>query len=372
MRVKHRAKNLALDVAEAIGIITRSDPDTIGDYSAQVMPPARQPFLEDALSLDAVYRAVTILQTATAQLSIKVRRGRELIDSPSWITQPDPWRGSGSQFFGQTTVHLAIKGRAYWKISRDPQDRITALTLLNPNEVTYQDQGNIPVCFWRGKAYNRRDLMPLALIRTPDHPEGVGPLQACKATIDGALKMRRWADNWLESSAVPGGVLSSEQELNTEEAQAAKRRFEQGASGRSVVVLGYGLSYKPVLLKPEEMQASETQDAYVLSIARMFGIPARLMLASMDGGSQTYSNLQQEDLSFLRWTLTTYLREIETALTWLLPRGNEAKFNLDAILRPDTLTRYQAHNIGIGAGFLTIDEVREIEDLQTKTGEPNE
>ena len=87
------------------------------------------------------------------------------------------------------------------------------------------------------------------------------------------------------------------------------------------------------------------------------------MLASVEGGSQTYSNLQQEDLSFVRWTLMTYLREIETALTWLLPPGQKAKFNLDAILRPDTLTRYQAHKIGLEAGFLNVDEVRAIENL---------
>lgn len=362
--------NFSRRIAQALGIVERAE--VVGDYSAQVMPPPRERLDADALTLDAVYRAVTILQTATAQLSIKVRRGRDLIETPSWIAQPDPWRGSASQFFGQTTVHLAMKGRAYWKISRDPQERITALTLLNPDEVTYDNRPVVPVCHYRGDAYTRRDLMPLALLRTPEHPEGIGPLQQCRETINGALKMRRFTDTWLETSGVPSGILSSEQELNPEDANAAKELFIKSTAGRSVSVLGYGLSYKPVLINPDDMQAAETQDAYILAIARMFGIPARLMLASMNGGSQTYSNLQQEDLSFLRWTLTTYLREIETALTWLLPRGSEAKFNLDAILRPDTKTRYEAHEIGINAGFLTVDEVREIEDLQTKAGVTNE
>jgi phage portal protein BeeE len=54
---------------------------------------------------------------------------------------------------------------------------------------------------------------------------------------------------------------------------------------------------------------------------------------------------------------------IEQRLTDLLPRGQYAKFNFDALLRPDTKSRYDAHKVALDAGFLTVDEVREIEDL---------
>ena len=50
-------------------------------------------------------------------------------------------------------------------------------------------------------------------------------------------------------------------------------------------------------------------------------------------------------------------------MTAHLPRGTWAQANLDAILRGDTLTRYQAHGIAIDKGFLTVDEVRKLEDL---------
>jgi phage portal protein BeeE len=59
----------------------------------------------------------------------------------------------------------------------------------------------------------------------------------------------------------------------------------------------------------------------------------------------------------------SYLIEIEQGLTSLLPRGQEAHFNIEALLRSDTLTRYNAHKLGIEAGFLTIEEVRAIEGL---------
>jgi hypothetical protein len=55
----------------------------------------------------------------------------------------------------------------------------------------------------------------------------------------------------------------------------------------------------------------------------------------------------------------------------LLPRGTDARMNIDALLRNDTLTRYQAHQIAIAAGFKTIDEVREDEKLAPLLGVPN-
>lgn len=51
----------------------------------------------------------------------------------------------------------------------------------------------------------------------------------------------------------------------------------------------------------------------------------------------------------------------------LLPRGQSARFNLNAVLRPDTKTRYEAHALAIQTGFLTIDEVRDIEGLPPLT-----
>jgi phage portal protein BeeE len=67
-------------------------------------------------------------------------------------------------------------------------------------------------------------------------------------------------------------------------------------------------------------------------------------------------------MQLIRWSLTPWLTRVEQAMSDLLPRGQYAKFNLDSLLRGDTLSRYQAHKIGIDAGFLTVDEVRHIED----------
>jgi HK97 family phage portal protein len=88
----------------------------------------------------------------------------------------------------------------------------------------------------------------------------------------------------------------------------------------------------------------------------MLGIPGSYIGAP--NSSRTYANIEQENQSLLRWSLTPWLSRIEATFTDYLPRGQYAKFNVDALLRSDTLSRYQAHKIALESGFLTVDEVR--------------
>jgi phage portal protein BeeE len=92
-------------------------------------------------------------------------------------------------------------------------------------------------------------------------------------------------------------------------------------------------------------------------------------MASVDGNSMSYTNMEQEQMAFVRYTLSQYIIEIESGLTHLTTRGTMVKMNVDSLLRSDTLTRYQAHQIAIASGWMTIDEVRAIEDMPTLGGD---
>jgi HK97 family phage portal protein len=113
----------------------------------------------------------------------------------------------------------------------------------------------------------------------------------------------------------------------------------------------------------------ESQAWNVQQVARLFGIPANMLMASVDGNSMTYTNMEQEQMAFVRYTLSQYIVEIESALTHVTTRGTMVKINVDSLLRSDTLTRYQAHAIAIASGWMTVDEVRAIEDLPTVGGD---
>ena len=117
------------------------------------------------------------------------------------------------------------------------------------------------------------------------------------------------------------------------------------------------------MLNPRDAQFIESRNFNTLEIARLFGIPATLMLTATEGSSMTYSNVEQDWLGFVRFTLTKYLRKIEEALTTFTPRGQAVRFQISALLRSDTLSRYQAHQIALTAGFMTLNEIRAIESL---------
>ncbi|MSS45908.1 phage portal protein [Cutibacterium sp. WCA-380-WT-3A] len=358
--------------AERLGLIVReSAPATAGQPMRSIIPDSRPATVTDdlALSLDAVYRAVQVLQTAAGQLTLDVWRGAIQIDPPSWVLSPDPWRPT-STFLEETVASLALRGNAFWQIKRKGSGEIVALTILDPLGVNITvSPAGIPTYRVGSSTLTRRDCAHLALMRRPGarHPLGLGPIQAAQAQIISAVELRRYAGAWMDTSTVPNGVLTSDQLLTADQARTIKDSFLESVKATEPVVLGQGTDYRPLLLKPDEVQWIDAQQLNTIGIARLFGIPPRLILASPDGGTETYSNQQQEELSFVRWTLMAYLRQIEAAVSWLLPRGNTARFNLDAILRPDTLTRYQAHKVALDSGFLTIDEVRRIEGLEPLT-----
>ena len=130
-----------------------------------------------------------------------------------------------------------------------------------------------------------------------------------------------------------------------------------------MAVIGAGLKYSPLHLTPSEIQFLESRAFDVLAVGRMFGIPAHMLLAAVNGSSLTYQNINDAATDFIRWTLMAYLREIEDALTAIVPRGTTVRFNLDAILRATPAARMATHKTAIDAGIYTPEYARRIEGI---------
>jgi len=318
----------------------------------------------DALGLSAVYRAISIFAIASKQLSIDVFRASTAIDAPAFIKRPDI-NDSFPAFIEQSVVSLALNGNAYWLISRDAQNRVTNLEVFNPLDVLIETntRGKAIKYSYLGTDYKPADIRHLKLLRVPGNVKGLGPIQAAQADLRGAIDTNSYATNWFETSGVPNGYLKTDTPLNAEDAAALKTQWAASVKGGTTAVLDSGLTYTPIYLSPKDAQFIESQNWNKTQIATLFGIPLRMMLATVEGNSMTYANLQDEKLQLVEFGLMGYLTEIETAFSELLPGSQKAKFNLEAFLRVDTKTRYEAHKLAIDAGFLKVDEVRAIEGL---------
>lgn len=349
---------------------TRESASPTADTTTGITPPSRSAnptgvTVAEALTLPMVYRAIQIHAIAAKQLSIDTTRYGRTIDDHPLARRPDP-DGTRSSWIEQSVVSLASTGNCYYEIVRDGFGVIVALPVLNPLDVRIDTngEGRVTGYHYRGRKFTPSQISHITLLRVPGSAYGLGPIQAAQPDLRGAISTRDYAAAWLDQSGVPTGVLKSDQPINADQAQQAKTFWKDNAGQKNgVVVLGSGLGYQPIFLSPKDVQFIESQQFNVTSIARMFGTPASIMLAAVEGNSQTYSNVEQDWLAYVRFTLMGYLVPIEDALSDLMPGAQRARFNIEALLRADTTSRYNSYATAIDKGFMTIPEVREIEGL---------
>ena len=348
------------------------------ERSSGIVPPPRSATsgvtTNDALSLASVYRSVSIIATAMKQLGIHVYRDdAEVTPTPLVIRQPDS-KVTREVWMEQTINSLALAGNAYWLISRNGRGETINLEVLNPFDMMIQtdDYGTALYYYYRGTIkYELNQIEHLGMLRVPGNAYALGPIQSCQAELLNARDTRDYASKWFTDSGIPSGILKSDQMLSPDQAQAAKDAWNLTAGARhGTAVLGNGLNWQPVYLSPKDSMFIEAQGWNVQQIARLFGIPANMLLAPVgDGASMTYQNMEQEQMGFVRYTLSQYIVAIESSLSKLMSRGTMVKINVDSLLRSDTLTRYQAHKLAIESGWMTVDEVRAIEDMPTIEGD---
>lgn len=360
--------------------LARAADTAVNNARPAIMPPPRSGptrtlTTDKALTVPSIYRAAHILATAAGQLSINVERGGEtLTQTPPLIRRPNVDM-SRSEFIEQVVLSMALTGNAFILKHTTAAGEVFNLEVLNPHHVAVtQDSttGRLTYHF-DGTEYTRARIQHLKLIPAPGRLLGSGPIQAAQASAAATLDMRDYMSRWFSDTGQPTGVLTSDQVLSGDDAKQYRNAWNgldtdgsplpdtDNPSG--IRVLGKGTTYEPILIKPKDALWLEAQSWTTLEVARVFGVPSSLMLTAIEGNSQTYSNVEQEWLGFTRFTLLSYLRKIEEALTEFTPRGQTVRFNIETLLRTDTRSRYEAHKIAIESGFLTVNEVREIEGL---------
>jgi HK97 family phage portal protein len=219
-----------------------------------------------------------------------------------------------------------------------------------------------------GREVDRDDLWHLRAYPTPGALLGLSPIGYAAQSVGVGLAAEQFGAKFFGDNGTPSGVLTSDQRLTVEQAAELSERWHakfgsrRGAE-RHTAVLGSGTQWQAVSVPPEESQFLDTQRFTVQQVCRLFGVPPE-MLGADSGNSLTYANVEQRSLDFLTYTVGPWLTRLETALTDLVARGTFVKFNSGSLLRTDLKSRYESYEIGLRAGFLTFDEVRQLEDRE--------
>jgi HK97 family phage portal protein len=326
----------------------------------------------EALTLTAVYRSIQIIATPISKMPMQTFRyatGLELpVENPILVNKPN-FLDTKRDFLFQTVVSMALDGNAFWLKSYGSNGQVNNLTLIPANAVTirlvngikhydYQVNQDTPV------ATTTTDIQHLKLFSRVGYLRGLGPIDACHKDISAALELRNFAANWFGQAGIPTGILKTDKPIGAEDANEITERWHAKQSERKVAVLGQGFEWQTVQLNPRDAMFTDVQIQQVQAIARLFGIPARLLLTGVDGSSDTYTNLQDENQVFYRHTIMAYTDAISDALSECLPRGTRTEFNFEGLFRADMANRFNMYETAIRAGFMTTEEVRRKEGLE--------
>lgn len=323
------------------------------------------------LSIPGLWRGVTLISDTIGALPIHAYRGDQRIEPlPPILERPYP-NETRIETMSAIAASLVIHGN-YIAILGDIgangyPESMYPVSASRVHVDRIEGRLNYKI---NDEIYDSDRIMHIKNFAMPGQIVGVGIVAAQRQGIGTALAMQEYAAKYFDGGAQPTGILYSDNaDLSQDEADMLKATWMRhyGGTSREPAVLNASTKFAQLSDNAKDSQLVESREFSLTEISNMLGLPGYYLGAP--NSSRTYSNVEQEQLQFLRG-ITPLLSRIESAFTDLLPRGQYAKFNTDALLRSDTLTRYQAHQIALDSGFLTVDEVRSDFENRPPLGQP--
>jgi len=331
-----------------------------------------------AMQTTAVYACVRILAETIASLPLHTYRytetGKEKASDHQiyHLLADEPNPEMTSFVFRETLMgHLLLWGNAYAQIIRDGRGKVTALYPLMPNimSVKRADNGEIYYVYCKeGQDYTLRSDEVLHIPGLGfDGLIGYSPIAMAKNAIGMAIATEEYGASFFANGANPGGVLEHPGIVkDPARVRESWNSVYQGTkNAHRVAVLEEGMKFQSIGIPPEQAQFLQTRKFQLNEIARIFRIPPH-MIGDLDKSS--FSNIEQQSLEFVMYTLDPWVVRWEQAIKRALFTESEkkqyfVKFNVDSLLRGDYVSRMNGYAIGVQNGFLSTNDIRKLEDM---------
>ncbi|MEU6490385.1 phage portal protein [Streptomyces sp. NPDC046984] len=325
---------------------------------------------ESSLQKVAVWSAVDLIASLGSILPVDVYEGTG--DSQREIPKPKILEDPSGEGYGlpdwtyQYLMSLLLRGNTNGHVAdRDRLGNPTQIVLYHPDDVQGWRNPKTGLKTWRagGTEVPDAEMWHQRAFVIPGRLMGLSPIAHHATTIGQGIAAARFGMQWFQDGAHPSGILTNEQDLKPGQAATAKERFMAALRGRrEPLVLGGSWKFQAIQVAPEESQFLETQKYTAAECARIYGPGMPEILGYETGGSMTYTNVEQQGLNLLTYTLDRWLTRTEYMFTRLLPPGQFVKINRAALTRTDLLTRYKAHALSLQNRWAVPNEVRKIED----------
>jgi HK97 family phage portal protein len=323
---------------------------------------------------------------------------------------PNPEMTS-SAFFKTLMIHCCLWGNAYAEIQRNNGNKVIAIWPRNPARTrpirllqnTIIEGDKLPA---GTELYETTDsIMDSSSAMVPDNPEvltnygrrrlilqedmihvpglsldgrlGQGVVWLTREAIGLGLAAEKHAAKYFGNSAIPQGILTLPGKMEDKAIENLRRSWAEAHGGENVhktAVLEEGVKYTKIQESPNEAQMLETRKYQREEIAAIFGVPVHMVAASDKMGK---SNVEQSSIEFVQYCLHPWLLRWEQELKRKLFAGKSqskffAKFDVRKLMYPDAAARATFYTAGRQWGFLSANDIRELEDmnpLDSKVGE---
>ena len=337
---------------------------------------------DKALTLSSVWCAVRLLSESVSSLPCGVYTKEPNGDKVEAVNdriynlikfKPNNYQNKIT-FFEYVMMSICMTGNSYVQIVRDnsgnpvqlmPIDSALVDVVINEGELFYQIDG--------GGVLDSADVLHFKTL-TDDGIVGLSPIDQCAKAINWGINVEEFGSTFFKNGAKPSSVLSTDRALSETAIQRLKNSFNSSYSklsqSNSTIILEEGLTFKPISISPEQAQFLASRQFSIEEVARIFNVPPHML---KDLTKSSFNNIEMQSQEFVTYTLMPYITRIENEMNLKLFRTNELgykfiEFNVNGLLRGDVKSRNEAYKTAITNGYMSINEVRQKENLNSIEG----
>lgn len=332
-----------------------------------------------AIQVSTVYACVRVIAETIASLPLHVYEETptgsiKALEHPLYRILHDEPNSEMTSFVWREAMltHLLLYGNSFSQVIRNGRGHVLGLYPLLPDrmEVDRDGAGNLTYTYTTTEGSTHR-LRPEEVLHIPglgfDGVMGYSPIALEKNAIGLGIAAEEYGSKFFAHGATPSGVLTHP---NTVKDPARLRESWNKAYGGSansgkVAILEEGMSYTRISLPNSEAQFLETRKFQVAEICRIYRVPPHLVA---DLEHATFSNIENQNISFAVHTIRPWLVRIEQALNrQLFPEKEKgsyyAQFNMDGLMRGDYKSRMEGYAIARQNGWMSTNDIRALENM---------
>lgn len=337
---------------------------------------------DKALTLTAVWCAIRLLAESVSSLPVSVyskqANGDKLEDTKSPIYNLVKFKPNYYQnkitFFEFIMLCICTEGNSYVQIVRNNSGTPVQLICLDPSNITVVANKN--ELFYQvdnGGVLDSSDILHFKTI-TDDGVNGISPVDQCSKALKWSESLETFGETFFSNGAKPSSILQTDRALSDTALQRLKTSFNNNygklKNSNSTIVLEEGLTFKPISISPEQAQFLSSRQFSIEEVARIFNVPPHML---KDLSKSSFNNIEMQSQEFVTYTLMPYITRIEQEMNLKLFRTNElgktfVEFNVNGLLRGDVKSRTEAYKTAITNGYMSINEVRQKENMNSIEG----